>query len=392
MQYRTNSRIDQDISLMGYGCMRFTSHAGVIDQPKAEAELSAALEAGVDYFDVAYNYSGCEVALGKWLARGARDKVNVATKLPQFNCKRPEDFDRIFEEQLDRLQTDQVDFYLMHMLTSLTSWQRIYDMGITDWIERKKAEGRIRHIGFSYHGGREDFRAIVDAYDWEFCQIQLNYLDANSQAGLEGLHYAAGKGLPVIIMEPLRGGRLADKLPQQAATVFEKADPSLAPAAWGLRWLFDQPEVTCVLSGMNSVKMVEENCALADRTPAGSLTDEERAVYERAIQAIRAVEKIPCTGCGYCMPCPHGVDIPDCFHAYNQSFSEGYVSGLKTYMIVTSLKKEPANAGRCVGCGLCERNCSQSLPIRDDLELVAKRFENPIYRVANRFKGVAFKV
>lgn len=418
MQYRTAQRIGENVSLLGYGCLRFSRKGGSIDQEKAERELKAALDAGVNYFDTAYTYSGSEAALGSFLSKGYRDKVYVASKLPHFQCKSATDFDKLFDEQLKRLQTNYIDFYLMHMLNSRDSWNRLLEMGIAEWLEQKKACGAIRHVGFSYHGGKGDFKQVLDAYPWEFCQIQLNYLDAHSQAGLEGLEYAASKGLPVVIMEPLRGGRLADKLPSAARKVFEGAGERLvqtaaggiapsntgdalkasdaasilkSPAAWGLAWLFNLPQVTCVLSGMNSLEQVEENCALASAVGAGFLSPAQLTVFDDVIAKIRTVEKVPCTGCGYCMPCPFGVDIPVCFRAYNTRFSDGWFAGLSEYIMCTTLKKEPSNAGRCRECGRCEEHCPQGISIRAELQNVQRFLEGLPYKAAARFKGLRYR-
>jgi predicted aldo/keto reductase-like oxidoreductase len=233
MLYRDAGTTGESLSLQGLGCMRFTSHAGIIDQAKAETVLSRALERGINYFDTAYTYPGNEACLGRFLAKGNRDRMLVATKLPHYQCTSSADFDRIFDEELARLQTDHVDFYLMHMITSLTSWQRVREMGVEDWIARQRASGRIRHVGFSFHGGIADFKQVVDAYPWEFCQIQLNYLDAHAQAGLEGLRYAARRGLPVIIMEPLRGGRLAVGLPRGHGVRSQPSTPTSPPPDGG---------------------------------------------------------------------------------------------------------------------------------------------------------------
>lgn len=392
MQYRQAGATGESISLQGLGCMRFKKRGPVIDRDAADRVMSEAIERGINYFDTAYAYAGNEECVGRFLSHGHRDQVLLATKLPHYQCTSVADFDRIFDEELSRLKTDHIDFYLMHMLTSATSWQRIVEMGIEDWIEARRASGQIAHIGFSFHGGAADFQQVVDAYPWEFCQIQLNYLDAHAQAGLEGLRYAANTGLPVIIMEPLRGGRLADKLPRGAQAVIDGAEPHRDAAAWGLRWLYDLPEVTCVLSGMNEVEQVQENCALADEASPGMLTDAERAVYDRIVREIEKTEKVGCTGCGYCMPCPHGVDIPTCFRCYNTAASEGWANGFSSYIMNTSLKAQPSNAGLCVKCGRCEKKCPQQIPIREKLDEVKKSLEGVPYRLVSRFKGVKYKV
>ena len=379
MQYRINPVNGDNLSLLGYGCMRFTKKNGVIDQKKAEEEMAYGLELGINYFDTAWLYPGNEVAVGKFLAKGHRREVFLATKLPQYKVKKIADADSFFEEELQRLQTDYIDYYLLHMLTDFGSWQRLKELGIVEWIARRKAEGAIRNIGFSYHGGTESFLRILEDYDWDFCQIQYNYLDEHGQAGVKGLKAAAAKGIPVMIMEPLRGGKLADKIPPKAAEIFRKADGKSA-ATWGLRWLFDQPEVTVVLSGMNSREMIRENAAVASSTAVHSLTPADREVYAKAIAAIQQVVKVPCTGCGYCLPCPHGVDIPTCFRCYNAKSADGWFSGLREYFMCTSMKNEVTAASACVGCGKCEKRCPQHLPIRKHLREVKRNMEGLPYK------------
>ena len=383
MQYRINPKNGQPLSALGYGCMRFTRKGGAIDQEKANREMKLALDNGVNYFDTAYMYPGSEAALGSFVAEyGCRDRIHIATKLPHYRVKRPEDFDAFFGEELRRLRTDYVDYYLMHMLNDAASWQRLCELGVKEWIAAKKASGQIRNIGFSFHGGTGQFRALVDAWDWDFCQIQFNYMDEHSQAGIDGLNHAHEKGLPVIIMEPLRGGRLAGGLPQAARREFEAAEPRRTPADWGLRWIWDHPQVTVVLSGMNDVAQVGENCRIASESLPGQLTAEELALYGRVLKAIHASMKVGCTGCGYCQPCPKGVDIPTCFAAYNVSYADGLAAGMKEYLMCTTLRKVRSNAGLCVKCGSCERHCPQHLPIREKLDEVRRRLENPVYRIA----------
>ena len=346
MLYRKNPKNGKELSILGYGCLRFTKKGGVIDQKKAEEEMKAAIENGVNYFDTAYTYHGSEVCLGKFLAKGYRDKVNIATKLPHYYIKTIEDMEKCFEEQLQRLQTDHIEYYLMHMLNDVATWKRLTDLGMEAWIAGKKAEGKIENIGFSFHGATEQFIKIIDAYDWDFCQIQFNYMDEHSQAGLRGLQYAAGKGLPVIIMEPLRGGRLVQGLPESAKRVFEKTTPKRSPAEWGLRWVWNHPEVTVILSGMNEIEQVEENVRIASEAKADSLSKEELEVFEQVKQEINKKIKVPCTGCAYCMPCPQGVDIPGCFSAYNMRYTDGWYAGFKTYFMCTTLRKNQTNASK----------------------------------------------
>lgn len=382
MQYRLDKKSGNQISALGYGCMRFTKKSGSIDQAKAEQELTYAMEQGVNYFDTAYIYPGSEVALGKFLAKGNRDKVYIATKLPHYLVKNLAQADKIFEEELRRLQTDYIDYYLMHMLTDIGGWERMCDMGIKEWIQKRKESGQIRQIGFSYHGGTAGFLKILEAYDWDFCQIQFNYMDEHSQAGLKGLKRAGELGIPVIIMEPLRGGRLTNGLPGSAKEVFAKAEPKRSPADWALRWIWNHPEVTCILSGMNAIEQIEENCRVASAATPGHLTEDDLAVFEKVKAAINAVTKVGCTGCGYCMPCPRGVDIPNCFRCYNVYYSDGWFNGLREYFMGTTLRKTKTNASLCVGCGKCEQHCPQSIPIRKELKNVTKTLERLPYKAA----------
>ena len=377
MRYRSDKYGNQ-ISILGFGCMRFTTSGGKIDLSKAASEVKAAIEGGVNYFDTAYIYPGSEAAIGEILETlGVRDQVCLATKLPHYMVKTPVDLDRFFNEELRRLRTDHIDYYLIHMLTNAQAWERLCELGIREWIDLIKKEGKIRQIGFSFHGGTESFIRIVDAYDWEFCQIQYNYVDEYSQAGVRGLHYAAEKGLPVVIMEPLRGGRLADKLPKAAVDELAAYHEKRSPASWGFRWLFNQPEVTCVLSGMNSLTMLEENLQTASSIQPGELTQEEIHVYQQVVKIINEKTKVPCTGCRYCMPCPKGVDIPGCFSAYNHSSSDGMYIGLKEYFMCMVLRQNYTGVSNCIGCGKCEKHCPQGISIRQELKAVKRKFENP---------------
>ncbi len=365
MQYRKNKK-QEDLSVLGYGCMRFTKKGNAIDLDKAQEELLTAYNAGVNYYDTAYVYPGSEVALGTILKRtGLREKVNIATKLPQYLVRNRAQIDKYFNEELERLQTDYIDYYLMHMVTDKVQWENLDKLGIREWIAEKKAAGQIRNIGFSFHGTTEMFLEVLNAYDWDFCQIQYNYLDEHTQAGRKGLEAAKEKGIPVIIMEPLRGGKLINLLPQEATETIANHPNKWSAAEWGLRWLWNQPGVTVVLSGMNSVEMVEENCRIASEATAGSFTEDDFATIEKLRNAINASVKVGCTGCRYCMPCPKGVDIPNLFLSYNQMYTEGKSEARFKYAQIVGMRKEESFATQCVKCGKCEKVCPQHLPIRD---------------------------
>ena len=290
--------------------------------------------------------------------------------------------EKIFKEELTRLKTDYIDFYLMHMLADVDTWQRLVDMGILDWLEKKKAKGQIRQIGFSYHGNSDMFCKLIDAYDWDFCQIQYNYMDEHSQAGRKGLKYANSKGIPVVIMEPLRGGKLVNKLPEEAKKIFANYHIQKTPAGWAFCWLWNQPEVTVVLSGMNSKEMIKENIETASNISVGELTKEDDDMLKSIAKAINSKMKVGCTGCGYCMPCPKGVDIPGTFTAYNRRYSEGKFSSFIEYIMCTALRKNATCASNCVECGKCEKHCPQGIPIREKLKETKKELETPMFKIA----------
>ncbi len=384
MQYRKN-KTGEDISLLGYGCMRFTRKGGGIDLDKAEKEIRLALEGGVNYFDTAYIYPGSEAALGEIFRHiGCREKIQIATKLPHYLIKSMDGIEKIFKEELKRLQTDYIDYYLMHMLTDVETWEKLKKLGIEQWIDDKKKSGKIRHIGFSYHGHTDMFCRLIDAYGWDFTQIQYNYMDEHSQAGRRGLKYAAEKGIPVIIMEGLRGGKLVDLLPESARKLIACHEPKRSPAEWAFRWLYTQPEVTCVLSGMNSCEMVTENLRIADETKAGDFTEEDFALIEKVKKEIQKTVKVGCTGCGYCMPCPMGVDIPEAFRCYNNYYAEGKGAAKREYMQCTLFRKDHSNASGCIGCGKCETHCPQQIPIRKELKEAAARLEDVKFSIVKK--------
>lgn len=384
MQYRKDN-----ISLLGYGCMRFTTKNNKIDLDKAEKELMRAYELGVNYFDTAYIYPGSEDAVGRIVEKnGIRDKIKIATKLPQYMVKSKAGLDKFFEEELKRLRTDYVDYYLMHHMTDIAQWENLCKIGIEDWIAEKKASGQIRHIGFSFHGNTDMFLKILNAYDWEMCLVQYNYMDEITQAGKEGVRAAAAKGIPVMIMEPLRGGRLVNLLPDKAKDAIASDSHGWSAAEWSFRWLWDQEEVTCVLSGMNDIPMIEENCRIASEAKSNSFGEAEFGLINKIKGYIYENTKVNCTGCKYCMPCPKGVDIPAIFMSYNQMYSASKATGRENYFHMVAIRKEPAGASLCIGCGKCEKHCPQNIPIREKLKEADKDLRafpfNALFSLAGR--------
>ncbi|MCQ2530770.1 MAG: aldo/keto reductase [Lachnospiraceae bacterium] len=371
MLYRED-RYHNKISQLGFGCMRFPKKGNLIDFEETEKQILAAIDRGVNYFDTAYIYPGSEDCLGKILEKNqCREKINIATKLPHYLLRNAAAIDKTFNEELSRLRTDYVDYYLMHMFTDISEWENLQKMGIEQWIADRKAEGKIRNIGFSYHGTTDMFLKILDCYDWDFCQIQYNYLDENSQAGRIGLQAAAEKGIPVIIMEPLRGGKLVD-IPEKAKQVLASDSKGYSAAEIGLRWLWDQKEVTCVLSGMNTMEMLEENVRIASDAEPGHLSEEDFAVLNQIKSIIKEKEKVGCTGCRYCQPCPKGVDIPNIFYYYNLMYIEKKNRARVEYIRGYAMQKNPVFATQCVGCGKCEQHCPQHIKIIENLKIADK--------------------
>ena len=384
MNYRKD-KYGNDLSILGFGCLRFAKDGNRIDMKATEAQIMAAIRAGVNYFDTAYVYGGSEAALGEILEKNnARKDIYIATKLPHYLIKSRAGLEKLFQEELRRLRTDYVDYYLMHMLTDLPTWEKLKKLGIEEWIAEKKASGQIRQVGFSYHGGSDMFCRLVDAYDWDFCQIQYNYLDEHSQAGRKGLNHAHAKGLPVIIMEPLRGGKLVTMLPEKGRQIIAGHSPSRTPAEWAFRWLWDQKEVTVVLSGMNTMEMVEENIAAASTASVGELVAEDQAMLRRVVDAIQETMKVGCTACGYCQPCPQNVDIPGVFACYNRVYSENKRAAVLDYMKCTAFRKDSTAASRCIGCGKCEKHCPQGIEIRKHLKDAADVLETPVYKLMRK--------
>jgi len=378
MKYRKFPNIDLEVSALGFGCMRLPiigEDSSQIDESLAIKMIRYAIDNGVNYIDTAYGYHGgnSEIVVGKALKGGYRNKVNLATKLPVWKLTKIEDADILLDEQLKKLDTDHIDFYLLHALNK-QRWDMLKNMNIFSWIEKVKSQGKIKHIGFSFHDSLDTFKLIIDEYEgWEFCQIQYNYLNRNYQAGEEGLKYAYAKGLGVIIMEPLLGGKLARKPPEEVQKVWEKAKIKRSPVQWGLLWLWNQKEVTTVLSGMSSIQQVIENIETADQGYVGCLSDEELKLIDEVTKKYLELKPIDCTGCKYCLPCPNGVDIPRNFNLYNDAkVYNMYEEAKKTYL---KPDKEQQKASNCVECGMCEEKCPQNLPIRKLLKEVVQFFE-----------------
>jgi uncharacterized protein len=392
MLTRKNGKNGDELSILGFGCMRFPMKGNSIDEARAIAMIRDSIEKGVNYFDTAYFYHNgkSESLLGEALSGGYREKVKIATKLPPFMVSKLEGAKKIFDTQITKLKTDYIDYYLLHMLTDKATLDRMAAIGVMDWLEQLKKDGKIKNIGFSFHGGKADFEQIVQAYPWDFCQIQYNYLDENNQATKSGLQLAGSLGIPVIIMEPLRGGKLVNNLPEQVIKEFKSYDKNRTPAEWALRWIWNHPEVTVILSGMGDEAQIDENVRIASNAEANSLTEEELKVFDRVKAIMLEKTKVPCTACGYCMPCPSGVNIPGCFSAYNDKYLLGGKNNRMKYMQTLGvLSKQPAYASLCVECGKCERHCPQGIEIRRQLKTVKKEMEGVLFKPV---VGVARKI
>ena len=365
MQYRKFGKLDWQVSALGFGCMRLPTLGAPADinEPEAARMLHYAIDHGVNYVDTAYPYHGgnSELFVGRALkADHYREKVKLATKLPVWKVEAYADFDKLLNEQLGKLQTDHIDFYLLHALGK-DRWRQVRDLGVTRWAEGAIKDGRIRHLGFSFHDNYDAFKEIVDAYDgWTFCQIQHNYMDIENQAGTRGLQYAAAKGLAVVIMEPLLGGRLINP-PQPIEDLWDAAAKKRSAADWALQWLWNQPEVSVVLSGMSLMDQVEGNVASAEVSGIGALTPQDLALIGQVREKYRTLCPIPCTKCEYCMPCPNGVNIPRNFAIYNEGMMydkpEASRGDYKMWL------PQPERASECIACLTCESLCPQSIPI-----------------------------
>jgi predicted aldo/keto reductase-like oxidoreductase len=379
MQYREVPKNGDKLSVLGYGCMRFPVRLNSINEKLAEKQILHAMDQGVNYYDTAYPYHNgkSEPFLGKVLAKNnCRDRVKIASKLPHWMTGSKADMHGVLDEQLAKLKTDRIDYYLVHALSGQL-WKEAREKGVMEFLDEALDSGKILNAGFSFHGLSEDFTPIVDAYDWGFCQIQYNFLDTQNQAGTAGLKYAASKDMAVIIMEPLRGGNLAKTPPPGVQKIWESADQKRSPVDWSLSWIWNHPEVTMVLSGMNDDHHIEENLKLASKAVPNGFTREEEETVTRAADEFRRVMKVGCTGCQYCMPCPAGVNIPSCFDQYNSKHAFKDKSARIMYLFQNGglVTDKVSLASKCVDCGKCIEKCPQDLPIPGLLAEVADDME-----------------
>lgn len=384
MLYRKIPKTGDELSILGFGCMRFpTNKDGSVNEGKAIEQIHYAIDNGVNYFDTAWPYHGgvSEAILGRALQEGYREKVKIATKLPSWKIKDRADMDSYLDRQLDRLGTDRVDYYLLHALNGI-SWDKLLDQGVIEFLDTALKDGRIGNAGFSFHGTLEDFKRIVDGYSWTFCQIQYNFLDQEYQAGTEGLRYAASRDMGVMIMEPLRGGNLGlPTSPPAIGEIWDSADVRRTPVEWALRWIWNHPEVTVVLSGMNDDAHIRENMEIAKEAQPGSLTTAECGIVDKAAAKYQELMKVNCTGCGYCLPCPEGVLIPWIFEVYNKMHLFGNEEEAKFIYAIrlsgTISGDKPGYASECVQCDECLEKCPQGIEISEMLETIADEMEGP---------------
>ena len=380
MLYRKIPKNGDELSILGFGCMRLPVKEGKIDEERAAQQVHYAIDHGVNYIDTAWPYhmGESEPFLGRALAGGYREKVKLATKLPSWTVKSREDMDRILNAQLEKLRTDHIDYYLVHGLVG-TLWDKMEKLDVLEFLDRAREDGRIVNAVFSFHGSVDDFKRIVDAYPWIFCQIQYNFLDEKNQAGTEGLEYAASKDLGIIVMEPLRGGKLTNPIPPAVQNIWNEASVKRTPAEWALRWIWNHPEVTVVLSGMNEESHIDENLRIADEAYPNSLTEAEIQLVKKVEQKYRELMKTGCTGCRYCAPCPSGVDIAGCFEIYDNFYLSGNEKEAKLMYAAKSggiIRGDvPGYASQCVQCGQCVEKCPQHLDIPTFLKAVAEEFE-----------------
>jgi hypothetical protein len=371
MRYKKMNNTGEEVSILGFGCMRFPTESDKIDKEESFKMMKYAYDMGINYYDTAYPYHNgeSEKVLGEFLQTIDRSKVFVATKLPTWLINNEEDYEKYFNEQLEKLQTDYIDFYLIHTIVG-GLWKKLKETDGLKFLDKKLSEGKIKHAGFSFHGGTKLFKEVIDSYHWEFCQIQYNYVDEEFQAGKEGLLYAYDKGVDTIIMEPLRGGSLT-KVNEEIRNTLDKAEKKRSPAEWALRWLWNQKEVDLVLSGMSSMEQLKENIQIASEVRPNSLSDKEKNLINEVKSIYKQRTKVNCTACRYCMPCPSGVNIPLSFRQYNNAFMFDDIEKAKSEYLSVSKNMRASN---CTECGECLSKCPQKIPIIDKLKEVVSLF------------------
>ena len=399
MEKRIIEKTQEEISPIGFGTMRVPSKNGKIDYPEAEKLIHHAIDNGINIIDTAalYNNGENEKVLGKALKGGYRNKVKISTKLPSINIKKYEDMEKTLNEQLERLQIDYIDYYFLHNV-DLKGMNRLLKKDVLKFLSKAKQEGKIKYVGFSYHGATDEFPLLLDAYDWDMVMIQYNYFDNNVQADIKGIQYAASKGMGIFVMEPLKGGLLAGKMPENVEEIFKKSNPDKTNAEWSLSWILNHPEITCVFSGMNAIEQIDENIAIGNKVKANSMSGKELETIDNAKEALKELLKINCTSCGYCLPCPRGVNIPECLKIYNEKYlfnQKGFLnqSLIDYYLIGSGIMISKANAGLCNSCGKCLRKCPQHLDIPKELNNVKKEFEGHFFGLKVFFvKNIGFKI
>ena len=396
MLYRKIEKTGDELSVLGFGAMRLPSNNGRTDEKRATEQIRYAIDHGVNYIDTAIAYMN-EPLVSRALSDGYREKVKIATKIPPWTVNSQEDLVNTFKIQLENFNTDYIDYYMLHALNR-SNWDKMLGLNALEFLDKLKADGKIINAGFSFHGDKETFKEIVDGYDWDFCLLQFNYLDEENQAGLEGLKYAADKGMGIIVMEPFRGGNLTRDIPPEVQAIWDQAETKRTPAEWALRWVLNHPEVTCVLSGMNEEEHIKENLQIADEAEPNSLSTEELELIGQVRDKYRELMKTGCTGCRYCMPCPRGVDIARCFEMYDTSqiFPGNKRQTQLMYAVGLGVIHggKPAYASNCIKCGKCEKHCPQELPVMElldevsgDMEGILTKVVPPVYKFYLRFEN-----
>lgn len=396
MQTRLIPKTGDEIFPLGFGAMRLPLKNGKIDRTKARELIYYAIDNGINFIDTAYLYGDSESFLGEILPE-IKSKVKICTKLPSINIRKYEDMEKILDEQLERLQIDCIDYYLIHAV-DLKTINRLIKRDLFRFIEKAKSDGKILHVGFSYHGPKEEFETVVDVYDWDIAMVQYNYFDDNVQIGVEGIEYASSKGMGILVMEPLKGGILAGKMPKNAEEIFKKANPNKSNAQWAMEWVLNNGNVTCVLSGMNSFDQIDDNLDIARKTTPLSMSFEDMETVEFVKRVMRNSLKINCSTCGYCMPCPQGVNIPVCMRIYNEKYLFGHKGFINSslidyYQYAGGIMGNEGNAGLCNACGKCLRKCPQKLDIIGELKKVKREFEFPGFKYILSFiRHVGFPI